>query len=76
MIITLYSLCVINHLEFSYKYVFIFLAVLVIFQMIGGITDFYRSWRGVKLSAEMALVIKIGLLVFYLLWALFHLPQK
>ncbi|HFG3301327.1 TPA: undecaprenyl-phosphate glucose phosphotransferase, partial [Escherichia coli] len=58
MIITLYSLCVINHLEFSYKYVFIFLAVLVIFQMIGGITDFYRSWRGVKLSAEMALVIK------------------
>ncbi|NUA92381.1 undecaprenyl-phosphate glucose phosphotransferase, partial [Escherichia coli] len=36
----------------------IFLTVLVIFQMIGGITDFYRSWRGVDLSAEIILIFK------------------
>ena len=27
--------------------------------MIGGITDFYRSWRGVKISAELVLILKI-----------------
>jgi putative colanic acid biosynthesis UDP-glucose lipid carrier transferase len=26
--------------------------------MIGGITDFYRSWRGVKLSTELTLILK------------------
>ncbi|HCU1233280.1 TPA: undecaprenyl-phosphate glucose phosphotransferase, partial [Klebsiella pneumoniae] len=32
--------------------------VLSAFQMIGGISDFYRSWRGVKLSVELSLVLK------------------
>ena len=78
MIITLYSLCVINHLEFSYKYVFIFLAVLVIFQMIGGITDFYRSWRGVKISSELILIIKNWTLSFIIalgISSLFPIPD-
>ncbi|MCV5824256.1 undecaprenyl-phosphate glucose phosphotransferase, partial [Escherichia coli] len=34
------------------------LTALVVFQMIGGITDFYRSWRGVKISAELIMIIK------------------
>lgn len=44
--------------EFNYKYVLIALVVLVVFQMIGGITDFYRSWRGIKSSAELILISK------------------
>ncbi|HBT8099465.1 TPA: undecaprenyl-phosphate glucose phosphotransferase, partial [Klebsiella pneumoniae] len=32
--------------------------VLVCFQMIGGITDFYRSWRGVKISTELKIIIQ------------------
>ncbi|EQA6540519.1 undecaprenyl-phosphate glucose phosphotransferase, partial [Klebsiella pneumoniae] len=34
------------------------LIVLVCFQMIGGITDFYRSWRGVKISTELKIIIQ------------------
>ncbi|EPU1425168.1 undecaprenyl-phosphate glucose phosphotransferase, partial [Klebsiella pneumoniae] len=30
----------------------------VCFQMIGGITDFYRSWRGVKISTELKIIIQ------------------
>lgn len=54
----LYVICYFNGLIFGYKHVLISLAVLVIFQMIGGITDFYRSWRGVKISAELILILK------------------
>ncbi|KAA8999855.1 undecaprenyl-phosphate glucose phosphotransferase [Affinibrenneria salicis] len=35
---------------------------LSIFQMIGGITDFYRSWRGVSFRVEMQLLIRNWLL--------------
>lgn len=58
MIGALYYICFLNNIKFSYVYVFVFLTVLVAFQMIGGITDFYRSWRGVRLTAELALVIQ------------------
>ncbi|HCD9342276.1 TPA: undecaprenyl-phosphate glucose phosphotransferase, partial [Enterobacter hormaechei] len=34
------------------------LSAFVVFQMIGGITDFYRSWRGNKLSLELFMIIK------------------
>ncbi|SQB29163.1 putative UDP-glucose lipid carrier transferase [Citrobacter koseri] len=34
------------------------LITLVVFQMLGGITDFYRSWRGVKISTELALLLQ------------------
>ncbi|HHQ4314528.1 TPA: undecaprenyl-phosphate glucose phosphotransferase, partial [Serratia fonticola] len=30
----------------------------VIFQMIGGITDFYRSWRGVKFTRELKVIFQ------------------
>ena len=54
----LYIICFCNGYAFGYKHVLISLAVLVVFQMIGGITDFYRSWRGVKISAELILILK------------------
>ncbi|HBZ9114581.1 TPA: undecaprenyl-phosphate glucose phosphotransferase [Klebsiella pneumoniae] len=34
------------------------LIVLFVFQMIGGVTDFYRSWRGVRLISELKLVLQ------------------
>lgn len=54
----LYFVCVINSLSFDYHHVLMSLLVLVIFQMIGGITDFYRSWRGVAFSTEFILILK------------------
>lgn len=54
----LYVICLFNRLVFGYNHILISLAVLVVFQMIGGITDFYRSWRGVKISAELILILK------------------
>ncbi|HBQ6856582.1 TPA: undecaprenyl-phosphate glucose phosphotransferase, partial [Klebsiella pneumoniae] len=35
-------------------------------QMIGGITDFYRSWRGVEFSVELILILKNWSLSFLL----------
>lgn len=54
----LYLTCFINSYSFEYSHLLNFLLVLVIFQMIGGITDFYRSWRGVRLTSELAMIIK------------------
>lgn len=54
----LYIVSLFNGFSFDYKYVMTSLVLLVIFQMIGGITDFYRSWRGVKISAELILISK------------------
>lgn len=58
MVLGLYLVFLINGKHFSYNQVLISLIVLTLFQMIGGISDFYRSWRGVKLSAELSLVFK------------------
>lgn len=54
----LYILSLIFGDEFNINYFFMALGVLVIFQMIGGITDFYRSWRGVPVHYEIFLVLK------------------
>ncbi|EMO7189180.1 undecaprenyl-phosphate glucose phosphotransferase [Pluralibacter gergoviae] len=54
----LYVVCMLNHRHFGSRELLIGLFVLVIFQMIGGITDFYRSWRGVKISTELKLLLK------------------
>lgn len=55
---SLYAICLLNNVRFEIKYLLFSLIVLVIFQMVGGITDFYRSWRGVKISAELKLILK------------------
>ncbi|HDT3906322.1 undecaprenyl-phosphate glucose phosphotransferase [Raoultella ornithinolytica] len=54
----LYVVCLLNSRHFGYNQILVCLVVLAAFQMIGGISDFYRSWRGVKLSAELNLVLK------------------
>ncbi|MHB7617873.1 undecaprenyl-phosphate glucose phosphotransferase, partial [Klebsiella pneumoniae] len=47
-------------------YVLMALVALVVFQMIGGITDFYRSWRGVEFYVELILILKNWSLSFLL----------
>ncbi|MRT49948.1 undecaprenyl-phosphate glucose phosphotransferase [Raoultella sp. RIT712] len=72
----LYAICFLHSIHFNYNHVLIFLAVLVIFQMIGGITDFYRSWRGVKISAELILILKNwSLSLFLTLGLVSFLPE-
>ena len=55
---SLYAICLLNGVHFEIRYLLFLLIVLAIFQMVGGITDFYRSWRGVKISAELKLILK------------------
>ncbi|MCM6142079.1 undecaprenyl-phosphate glucose phosphotransferase [Klebsiella pneumoniae] len=76
--IGLYVICLFNKFSYAYGQVLISLAVLVVFQMIGGITDFYRSWRGVKISSELILIIKNWTLSFIIalgISSLFPIPD-
>ncbi|HDY8728369.1 TPA: undecaprenyl-phosphate glucose phosphotransferase [Klebsiella pneumoniae] len=73
--IGLYFIYKLSFISFENKYVLFALGVIVIFQMIGGITDFYRSWRGVKISAELKLILKNWSLSFLIalgIISLFH----
>ncbi|MRS15067.1 undecaprenyl-phosphate glucose phosphotransferase [Enterobacteriaceae bacterium RIT691] len=45
-------------LPFSYMHLLMALITLVVFQMIGGMTDFYRSWRGVRMTTELLLLLQ------------------
>lgn len=72
---SLYAICLLNNVDFEIRYLLFSLIVLVIFQMVGGITDFYRSWRGVKISAELKLILKNWFLSYVLILgiiSLFH----
>ncbi|MBC5525746.1 undecaprenyl-phosphate glucose phosphotransferase [Klebsiella pneumoniae] len=72
---SLYAICLLNNVDFELRYLLFLLIVLVIFQMVGGITDFYRSWRGVKISAELKLILKNWFLSYVLalgIISLFH----
>ncbi|HDS5258010.1 TPA: undecaprenyl-phosphate glucose phosphotransferase, partial [Klebsiella pneumoniae subsp. pneumoniae] len=62
----IYFSCFINDYFFNLHYVLMALVALVVFQMIGGITDFYRSWRGVEFSVELILILKNWSLSFLL----------
>lgn len=73
MFVGLWTICKVNGLPFLYMHLLMALLTLVVFQMIGGITDFYRSWRGVKISSELrlllqnwtlSLIFSVGLLSF------------
>lgn len=54
----LWVVCQVSGLPFLYMHLLVALITLVVFQMLGGITDFYRSWRGVKISTELALLLR------------------
>ncbi|HII0517125.1 TPA: undecaprenyl-phosphate glucose phosphotransferase [Klebsiella pneumoniae] len=72
---SLYAICLLNNVDFEIRYLLFSLIVLVIFQIVGGITDFYRSWRGVKISAELKLILKNWFLSYVLalgIISLFH----
>ncbi|HFZ8994090.1 TPA: undecaprenyl-phosphate glucose phosphotransferase [Citrobacter freundii] len=55
------GLYIVNFLSgsgFGYMDILMSLMAMVIFQMIGGINDFYRSWRGIRFSTEMLLLLQ------------------
>ncbi|ROP62697.1 putative colanic acid biosynthesis UDP-glucose lipid carrier transferase [Enterobacter sp. BIGb0383] len=54
----LWGICKLWALPFFYIYLLMALITLVVFQMVGGITDFYRSWRGVKIVSELLLLLQ------------------
>lgn len=56
--IGLFFICSIGNINFIYVHWLLVMGVLIIFQMIGGMTDFYRSWRGVKFSTELKLLVR------------------
>jgi len=60
----LYVIVFLNSQPFNYRHLLVFLIVLVVYQMIGGMTDFYRSWRGGKISTELILIIQNWTLSF------------
>ena len=54
----LWLVCEASGLSFLYMHLLVALITLVVFQMLGGITDFYRSWRGVRAATEFALLLQ------------------
>lgn len=54
----LYLSCLISGADFIMQHWVMVLISIVIFQMIGGITDFYRSWRGVRAGLEVQLILQ------------------
>lgn len=58
MFFGLYLLTVLQSQSFSSAWWLTLLTALVLFQMVGGITDFYRSWRGVSFGAELLLILQ------------------
>ncbi|WAT01004.1 undecaprenyl-phosphate glucose phosphotransferase [Rouxiella chamberiensis] len=46
------------HEAFMYQDIIMVLASIIVFQMIGGFTDFYRSWRGVRIGFELRVVLQ------------------
>lgn len=54
----LWFICEVSGLPFLYMHLLVALITLVVFQMLGGMTDFYRSWRGVKMSTELTLLLQ------------------
>ncbi|NDL62328.1 undecaprenyl-phosphate glucose phosphotransferase [Acerihabitans arboris] len=66
MFFSLYGICKLNSIIITPMHHLMALSALVIFQMIGGITDFYRSWRGVKLRTEITMVLQNWTLSLFL----------
>lgn len=54
----LYVVCKLNSLDLNNHTLLAFLMVVSSFQLIGGLTDFYRSWRGISLLKELISCIK------------------
>lgn len=48
----LYFAFKVNQLAIDNRTLLAFLTIVSIFQLLGGVTDFYRSWRGISLTKE------------------------
>ncbi len=65
-----YIVSKLNHFPVDHKTLLVFLTVISVFQLIGGLTDFYRSWRGITLDHELISCLKnltITLIISYLI---------
>ncbi|WP_075180884.1 undecaprenyl-phosphate glucose phosphotransferase [Pantoea sp. 1.19] len=58
MFVGLWLLSWINGQPLTLPWWLLFLTGLVLFQMIGGMTDFYRSWRGVSFATELQVIVQ------------------
>lgn len=58
--------CFIQNEIFTYWDFLKILITLVVFQMIGGMTDFYRSWRGMNFIYEVQLLLKNWSLSYFI----------
>jgi len=54
----LWFVCFTSATPFLYTSLLMVLVTLVIYQMIGGITDFWGAWRGKKISTELLLLVQ------------------
>ncbi|WP_257221838.1 MULTISPECIES: undecaprenyl-phosphate glucose phosphotransferase [unclassified Acinetobacter] len=54
----LYIVFNLNSIEITHQAMLVFLCMVSLFQLIGGLTDFYRSWRGVSLFNELIACLK------------------
>ena len=48
----------VNDFSFDHQTFLMFLTVVSLFQLLGGLTDFYRSWRGISLLNELFFCFK------------------
>lgn len=70
----IYIVSKINNLTVDHRTLLAFLTVISVFQLIGGLTDFYRSWRGINLGYELISCLKnliITLIISYLVLLFF-----
>ena len=54
----LYFIFKVNNLVIDHQVMLMFLSMVSFFQLIGGLTDFYRSWRGISLFNELVTCFK------------------
>lgn len=53
-----YLVCLAFNISFYYKPLIASFVLMLIFQVIGGITDFYRSWRGIRFLTELKITFQ------------------
>lgn len=58
MFVGLWLVCEVSGLSFLYMHLLVVLITLVVFQMLGGITGFYRSRRDARAATEFALLLQ------------------
>lgn len=54
----LYLVFNVQKLDIDHRAMLIFLTTISFFQLIGGLTDFYRSWRGISVFNELTMCFK------------------